>query len=112
MRLKPSAAKIALCAILLCGCSSAYAHAQPTPSLSSSEQARIWHSLGKRATRTSVPAGLHVGEVVPDTMHLFRFEARLRKRIPALKRYRYALTQSQVLIIDPQQKKIVFVVTK
>jgi hypothetical protein len=112
MRLKLRAAKITLCAILLCGCSGAYVYAQTALSLTSSEQARIWHSLGKEATRTSVPAGLHVGEVVPGTMRLFRFDPNLRKRIPTLKPYSYVLLHGQVLIIDPRQEKIVSIVSK
>jgi hypothetical protein len=110
MSLKLNASKIALCAILLCCSSRVYA--QTAISLTSPEQAEIWRSLGKQATRTSVPAGLHVGEVVPDTMRLLPFARELRKRVPAIGSYSYGLLQGQVLIIDPQAKKIVSIVSK
>jgi hypothetical protein len=110
MSLELNASKIALCAILLCCSSRVYA--QTAISLTSPEQAEIWRSLGKQATRTSVPAGLHVGEVVPDTMRLLPFARKLRKRVPAIGSYSYGLLQGQVLIIDPQAKKIVSIVSK
>jgi hypothetical protein len=110
MSLKFNAAKIALCAVLLC--CSARVFAQTALSLTAAEQAAIWRSLGKKATRTSVPAGLHVGEVVPDTMRLLRFDRKLRKRVPAIRSYSYALLQGEVLIIDPRAKKIVEIVAQ
>jgi hypothetical protein len=110
MSLKLNASKLALCTILLCCSSRVYA--QIAISLTSPEQAEIWRSLGKQATRTSVPAGLHVGEVVPDTMRLLPFARKLRKRVPAIGSYSYGLLQGQVLIIDPQAKKIVSIVSK
>jgi hypothetical protein len=109
MSLNLTPSKIALCAILLC--CSAGAYAENALSLTSPEQGRIWRSLGKEATRTSVPAGLHVGEVIPETMRLLPFAPKLCKRTPAIRSYSYALLQGQVLIIDPQAKKIVSIVS-
>jgi hypothetical protein len=81
-------------------------------SLTSEERAEIWHSLRKQATRTSVPAGLHVGEVVPNTMDSRSFAREIRKKIPAIRPYSYALLHNQVLIIAPRSKKIVFIVAE
>jgi len=58
----------------------------------------------------SEPAGLSVGEAVPDTMHSLSFARALRKRIPAIRPYRYTLLHGQVLIIAPGTRKIVGVV--
>ena len=110
MSLNLKISKIALFAILLCCSSSVYA--QATISLTSSEQAEIWQSLGKEATSASEPAGLHVGETVPDTMHLIRFARKLRKRVPAIRSYSYTLSHGQVLIINSRTKKIVSIVSK
>ena len=92
--------------------SSSAAFAETTKTLSSSNQAEIWRSLGKEATRTSVPAGLRVGEKVPNTMRVLSFTHRIRERIPAFKSYSYALLQGQVLIIDPRTRKIVTIIAK
>jgi hypothetical protein len=110
MSLKLKASRIALCAILLC-CSTA-AYAKTALSLTSAEQARIWLSLGKQAARTSVSSGLRVGEVAPDTMHMLPFARKLRKRVPEIRSYSYALVHGQVLIIDPRSKKIVSIISK
>ncbi len=110
MSLKLNASKISLWALLLCCSSSVYA--QTAISLTSSEQAEIWRCLGKQATRTLVPAGLHIGEVVPDTMRLLPFGRKFRKRVPAIRSYSYALLQGQVLIIDSRVKTIVSIVSK
>lgn len=110
MPLKLNASTIVLCAVLLCCSSRVYA--QTELSLTSPQRGEIWRSLGNQATRTSVPAGLHVGEAVPDTMRLLPFSGKLRKRIPAIKPYAYTLLQGQVLIIDRQTKKIVSIVSK
>jgi hypothetical protein len=89
---------------------SAAAAAQRTLSLTSAEQAEIWRHLSKLAGKTSIPAGLHVGEVIPDTMHSRSFAREVRKKVPAIRSYSYALTHDHVLIIDPRSKKIVFIV--
>ncbi len=87
-------------------------HAQPTIHLTGPGRAAIWRSLGKDATDTSVPAGLHVGDAVPDTMRLLRFGHHLGNKVPAIRAYSYALLQGQVLIIDARTRKIVAIVSK
>jgi hypothetical protein len=81
-----------------------------TLSLTSTQRAQIWRSLSNEAMNASEPAGLHVGEAVPDTMHLLSFARALRKRIPAIRPYRYALSHGQVMIIAPGARKIVAIV--
>jgi Protein of unknown function (DUF1236) len=105
-----NASKIALCAFLLCCAASGYA--QTSVHLTTSERAEIWRSLGRRADKTQEPAGLQVGEAVPDTMHMLAFARHVRKKVPALKSYSYALLHGQVLIVDPGTKTIVSIVSK
>ena len=73
---------------------------------------RIRRHLSNDAMKTLVPAGLNVGEVVPNTMHLLSFARAVRKKIPAIRPYLYALLQGQVLIVDPKTRKIVTVVSE
>jgi hypothetical protein len=110
MLLKLKASTMALCAFLMCCASSV--QAQSTINLTSSQQAEIWRSLGKRATRASEPAGLQVGEAVPGTMHVLSFARHVRKKVPAIRSYSYALLHGEVLIIDPRAKTIVAIVSK
>jgi len=76
-------------------------------SLTHAQRSEIWHALRKPAEKTQEPAGLHVGEAVPDTMNVLSFEHKLRKKIRAIRPYRYALLHDQVLIVDPETKKII-----
>jgi hypothetical protein len=79
-------------------------------SLTPAHRAEIWRHLSRDAMRASEPAGLKVGEAVPQTMHLLSFARRLRRRIPAIRPYFYTLLHGQVLIVDPASKKIVAIV--
>jgi hypothetical protein len=106
---KSIAASLLLCAALTW---SSGAIAQSTVHLTSAGRAAIWKSLGKDATDTQLAAGLQVGEKVPDPMNVLPFTARVRKKVPAIKPYSYALVKGQVLIVDAQTRKIVAIVSK
>jgi hypothetical protein len=79
-------------------------------SLTHAQRSEIWHALGKQAGKAQEPAGLHVGEVVPDTMNVLSFGHSLRKKIRTIRHYRYTLLHDQVLIVDPATKKIIAIV--
>jgi hypothetical protein len=106
---KSTAARLLLCAALVW---SSGAGAQSAVHLSSAGRAAIWRSLGKDATDTQVAAGLQVGDRVPDPMRVLPFGAHLRKRVPAIRSYSYALVNGQVLIVDARNRKIVAIVSK
>jgi hypothetical protein len=80
------------------------------PALTATQGSKIWRALRKHAGRTQEPAGLKIGEVVPDTMNLLSFDHSLRKAIPAIRPYRYTLVHDQVLVVDPETKKIVSII--
>lgn len=83
---------------------------KPLLSLTSEEQAMIWRSLGGLARKAEVPAGLHIGEVVPGTMHIQPFAHNICKKVPALKFYSYVLAHDQILIIDSKSNSIISIV--
>jgi hypothetical protein len=87
------------------------AHAQ-TVDISSDARAAIWKSLGKNATDTQVAAGLAVGQTVPDPMQVLPFSGHLRKKVPAVRSYSYALVNGQILIVEARSRKIVAIVSK
>jgi hypothetical protein len=80
--------------------------------LTSAERSEIWRILSEPANRTSVPTGLNVGENVPNTIRLLSFADDLRKSIPAIWPYSYALLHGQVLIVNPRSKMIVAIVAE
>jgi Protein of unknown function (DUF1236) len=106
--------KTVLVSLLLCAALiwSFGASAESTLRLTSAGRAAIWKGLGKDATDTQVAAGLQVGEKIPDPMNVLPFTARVRKKVPAIKPYSYALVNGQVLIVDAQSRKIVAIVSK
>jgi hypothetical protein len=104
---KSIAAKIVLCAALLC---SSAAYAQSGIDLSSSDRAAIWRRLGRDATDTQAAAGLQVGDRVPAPMRVLPFSKQLRKRVPAVAHYAYALLHGEVLIVDRRARRIVAIV--
>jgi hypothetical protein len=79
-------------------------------SLTDAQRSEIWRALGERAGKTQEPAGLQVGEAVPETMNVLSFGHHLRKQIRPIRHYRYALVHGQVLIVDPETKKIIAIV--
>jgi hypothetical protein len=81
-------------------------------SLTRAQQSAIWHVLGKEAAKAQEPAGLNVGETLPDTMNVLPFDRRLRGKIRSIGYYRYALMHGQVLIVDPESKRIIAIVGK
>ena len=87
------------------------AHAQ-TVDISADGRAAIWKSLGKNATDTQVAAGLEVGQTVPDPMQVLPFSRHLRKNVPAVRSYSYALVNGQILIVEARTRKIVAIVSK
>jgi hypothetical protein len=88
------------------------ADAQSNLQLTSANRAEIWRSLGRDATDTSVAAGLQVGERVPNPMRVLTFSAHLRKSVPAIRRYSYALLNGQVLIVDARTRKVVAIISE
>lgn len=79
-------------------------------SLTHSQRSEIWRALRRQAGKTQEPAGLHVGESVPDTMNVLAFEHSLRKKIRAVRHYRYTLLHDEALIVDPATKKIIAII--
>jgi hypothetical protein len=78
--------------------------------LTAAQRSEIRRTLRKQAGKTEEPEGLNIGEVVPDTFHLLWFGHSLRKKIPAIRLYQYALLHDRVLIVDPRTKKIVSII--
>ena len=104
---KSIAAKSVLCAALLW---SFAVCAQSSIDLTSSDRAEIWRVLGKDATDTQAAAGLQVGDIVPRPIRVLPFSKQLRKRVPAIAHYGYALLHGEVLIVDRRARRIVSIV--
>jgi Protein of unknown function (DUF1236) len=88
--------------------------ASDTLTLSDSQQQSIWKDVSKHATNQSAPADFNaaVGTEVPSAMSTYPLPRRAARDVPAVKPYRYAMTQDKVLIVNPSDHKIANVVAQ
>jgi hypothetical protein len=119
-------ASVAVAALLLSGVSAASAAshmsnrstgsamARDTLDLSATQQKDIWKDLSRHATNQTAPSGFNatVGEAIPSGVSTYPLPRQARRDVPAVKPYRYAMTQDKVLIVNPSDKKIADVVQK
>jgi hypothetical protein len=104
---KSITATLVLCAVLVWSWA---IYAQNYIDLTSSDRADIWRVLGRDATDTQVAARLEVGDRVPAPMRVLRFSRQLRRKVPAVAHYAYALLHGEVLIVDRRARRIVSIV--
>ena len=76
--------------------------------LTSAQQSEIWQSVNKQNMKEPTPAGFKamVGEVVPTSIKLHALPNDATRGVPAVRSYEFAMLQDQVLLVDPQSKKI------
>jgi len=86
-------------------------HAAPA-ALSSEQHAKIWETLrGEKAARfTGEKFAMTVGEMVPQTVHLYVLPARVFEYAPQYRGYEYIQVGEEILIVDPSTHRIVAVV--
>ena len=106
-------------ALLLSGVSAAAAashmtRASDTLNLSAPQQKKIWKDLSQHASNQTAPSGFNAaaGQAIPSGLSTYPLPRQAARDVPAVKPYRYAMTQDKVLIVNPHDKKIAGVVTK
>jgi hypothetical protein len=87
--------------------------AKDSLSLTSSQQHVAWRDISKQASAQSAPSNFtaSVGTTVPADVSLQSIPARVAARVSSLKPYDYALLHDRLLIVNPNDKKIVDVIT-
>ena len=92
-----------------------------TLNLTGAQEQVLWQTVDKQTTReqtgqktraTDVPLRFEpeVGAVVPTAIALRAFPSRVTGRIPMVRHYDYAVQGSNLLIVNPADKKIVDVI--
>jgi hypothetical protein len=74
-----------------------------------------WQDIAEHATKEKSPAGFtaKVGAVVPNTLMTYPVPISTSKKVPELRRYQYALLDSnRLLIVNPDDNKVADVVMK
>jgi hypothetical protein len=85
-----------------------------TLALSATQQKQVWKDLSRHAANQTAPSGFNatVGAAIPSGISLYPLPRQAARDVPAVKPYRYAMTQDKVLIVNPSDKKIADVVAK
>jgi Protein of unknown function (DUF1236) len=119
--MKKSASLALAAALVLTGATAASARshmsnkttgASDTLTLSDAQQQSIWNDVSKHAANQTAPADFNVavGTEVPSAMNTYPLPRQAARDVPAVKPYRYAMTQDKVLIVNPSDHKIADVV--
>jgi hypothetical protein len=81
-------------------------------SLTRSQQRTAWKDISQQASNQSVPSNFtaSVGATVPSAITIQSVPAKVASRVSSLKPYDYALLPNELLIVNPNDKKIVDVI--
>ena len=83
-------------------------------SLTRSQQRTAWRDISKEATSQKAPGDFtaSVGAIVPNDLSLQPMPAKVATRISSLKPYDYAMLHGKLLIVNPNDKKVVDVINR
>jgi len=83
-------------------------------SLTRSQQRTAWRDISKVAASQKAPDDFtaSVGATIPNDLSLKPMPARVATRISSLKPYDYALLHGKLLIVNPNDKKVVGVINR
>lgn len=87
--------------------------AKDSLSLTRSQQRTAWRDLGKQASNQTASSNFtaSVGATVPGDVTIQAVPANLAARVSSLKPYDYALLDNKLMIVNPNDKKVVDVIT-
>ncbi|MGA7804352.1 DUF1236 domain-containing protein [Bradyrhizobium sp.] len=90
------------------------ANTSDTLALSGNQQQTIAKDVSRHASNQTAPQGFNaqVGEAVPSSISTYPLPRQAARDVPAVRPYRYAMTQDKVLIVNPSDRKIADVVNK
>lgn len=114
MKLKQTAGALVL--MLAMGVAPATAQtiteSSPALQLSAQQRAEIYQAVGKTKLRTPPPPDtpVTVGAQIPPVTELYALPESVTTEVPSAKFYRYTIAQSQVIIVDPTNLKVVEVI--
>ena len=83
-------------------------------SLTSTQEKTAWQDIAKQARKEKAPANFptKVGAVVPQALMTYPVPITTSSRVPALRRYQYALLENnKLLIVNPHDNKVADVIT-
>jgi hypothetical protein len=82
--------------------------------LTRSQQRTAWKDLSKQASNQAAPSSFtaSVGATVPGDITIQAVPAKVAARVSSLKPYDFALLHNKLLIVNPNDKKVVDVISR
>jgi hypothetical protein len=82
--------------------------------LSRSQQRTAWKDLGKQASNQTAPSNFNasVGATIPDNVTIKAVPAKVAARVSSLKPYDFARLNDKLIIVNPNDKKVVDIITQ
>jgi hypothetical protein len=82
--------------------------------LSRSQQRTVWKDLGKQASNQTAPSNFKasVGAMIPGDITIQAIPAKVATRVSSLKPYDYARLDNKLVIVNPNDKKVVDVISR
>jgi uncharacterized protein DUF1236 len=82
--------------------------------LTRSQQRTVWRDLGKQASNQTAPSNFtaSVGATIPGDVTIKAVPAKVAARVSSLKPYDFALLNDKLVIVNPNDKKVVDVITR
>ena len=88
---------------------------QDSLSLTNKQRKTAWQDISKQAIKEKVPAKFtaKVGATVPSALMTYPVPMAASNKVPELRRYQYALlANNELLIVNPQDKKVADIITR
>jgi hypothetical protein len=80
--------------------------------LSSAQIALVRDSIPRDFPEANVRLRLALGAEIPDDVEIYEFAQIVTDRIGVLREYRFLVTHEQIVIIDPNDRSIAFVIDR
>ncbi len=82
--------------------------------LTRAQQRTAWKDLGKEASNQTAPSNFKasVGATIPGDVTIQAVPAKVAARVSALKPYDYARLDNKLVIVNPNDKKVVDVISR
>ena len=89
-----------------------FAEAQVVIDLSPEQRTTVYSTITRERVRTPPPSGLsfRVGAAVPTEVELYAVPDAVE--VPAVRRYRYTVWNDQVVLVDPQSRKVIQIIER
>jgi hypothetical protein len=81
--------------------------------LTRSQQRTAWRDLSKQASNQTAPSNFTaaVGATIPGDVTIKAVPAKVAARVSSLKPYDFAVLHNKIVIVNPNDKKVVDVIT-